>query len=85
MKKKAKTAKKVAIDSARKRYAKDSARKSVRKKSNGRVRYTYDTPISVVEKKVGFKSGMPPNTKFGDYLKQNGQSVAADVLFSVMF
>ena len=41
--------------------------------------------MSVVEKEEGFNSGMPPHTKLGDYLKQNGQSVAADVLFSVKF
>ena len=36
--------------------------------------------MSIVEKEVGFNSGMPPNTKFGDYLKQNGQAVMASML-----
>ena len=57
-----------------------TAKKAVKKKTSKKIYYTYNTPISVVEKEEGFDSGMPPNTKLGDYLKQNGQAVAASLL-----
>ena len=41
---------------------------------------TYDTPISKLEKKYGFKSDVPPDTKVGDVLKKNGFHAAARML-----
>ena len=75
-KKKAKTARKVSI------------KKTAKKVTSGKkemIRYTYDTPMSVVERQEGFDSGMPPDTKLGDYLEQNGLGFAASILFSAKF
>lgn len=74
-------AKKAAKKKAVRKAAKKSAKKSITKRKRKDMRaYTYDTPISVLEEKFKTKSGMPPDTKLGDYFRENGQHAMARLL-----
>ena len=52
----------------------------VKEESKGLGIYTYDTPISVIEKKYDFKASMPSDTKLGDYFKMKGSHAMARLL-----
>ena len=50
------------------------------KKGTKDVGYTYDTEIGVLEENLNIKTGVPPNTKLGDFFKSRGYSSFARIL-----
>ena len=84
MKKATKTAREAATKTARKvttKAAQRTATKTTRqKRKKKKVLTTYNTPICDVEKKLGFKSGFPPNTKVGVVLEKTGFPEIAELL-----
>ena len=77
---KKKSAKKTSVTKKKVVARRVSAKKTTRKKNKEGETYNYNTKISVLEKKYGFKSGYPPNTKIGDFFKEKGSDVMARLL-----